>query len=71
MSEWISIKDKLPPEKKIHSIYLVMLLHHVTEACFVFPMHWINGQWFDMHNEGPLDLRYEVTHWMPLPEPPK
>ncbi len=43
---------------------------HYKNKSFVTPLHYIDGNWFTMMDEEPLDLEYEVTHWMPLPEPP-
>lgn len=71
MSEWINIKDIQPPELPYHSIYIVTMHSHLKNKVFVEPLHYIGGEWFTMVHEEPLDLEYEVTHWMPLPEPPK
>lgn len=70
MSEWISIKDKLPPEEPFHSTFIATMYSHFKEKRFVEPLHYIDGQWFTMVHEEPLDIEYEVTHWMPLPELP-
>ena len=32
--------------------------------------NYIDGQWFYMYDEEPLDMEYEVTHYMLLPEAP-
>lgn len=58
---WISVKDSLPENKGDYLIYN-------TDGT-VWP-YWYDpftSQWFDS-----LGYRTEsVTHWMPLPEPPK
>jgi hypothetical protein len=67
MSEWISVKDRLPD-------YVQQVLVYRTE-CFVCEvMEYRNGSWniwngeyFDSFNSEFND----ITHWMPLPEPPK
>ena len=62
MSEWISVKDRLPDE---------------GEAVLVFSSYWcsnsfvatlIRGEWKASSILSRPDL---VTHWMPLPEPPE
>lgn len=50
MTEWISVKDRLPQE---HKNYLVFTKHGVTEI---------------LKYDGDAGV---VTHWQPLPEPPK
>lgn len=70
MTEWIKVKDKLPPEKPFNSVYIVTMFSHLKHRKFVEPLHYIGGQWLTMHEEEQLDPEYEVTHWMPLPEPP-
>ena len=59
MSEWISVKDKLPPTA---GHYLV-----IADWMGVIEKGEFNGKdkWH-IHNH-----LFDVTHWMPLPEPPK
>jgi len=65
------MKDRLPEEKTFNSIFIVTMYSHYKNKVFVEPKHYISGEWFSMYDEEPLDCEYEVTHWMPLPEPPK
>lgn len=68
MSEWISVKDRLP-EKHI----LCLVTYH--------PCHWVQNTDFTKTLVGTDRLigknmwarnKYQnVTHWMPLPEPPE
>ena len=62
--EWISVNDKMPP-------YLSKCL--VTNGEYV-KFSWSKDEdpaWCEIHN-GKDDFWLEdVTHWMPLPEPPK
>ena len=64
--EWISVKDRLP---KRHGRYLVFVKNltrwHVLDNP-VFVADFVYGQW-NFH--GWEDNC--VTHWMPLPQPPK
>ena len=60
MNKWISVKDELPTE---NDDYLVYLLNG----------HLCIGYWLaeDFWSKGYYTNRLEVTHWQPLPEPPK
>lgn len=77
MSEWISVKDRLPDEngrylavkKRIAPDALggnrtdIVILRFFEDSGFKMPIHipdWINEE-----------INDEVTHWMPLPQPPK
>jgi hypothetical protein len=67
---WISVKDKLP-ENKIVIVYTV----HETMAmarCVQFSEN--NYQWNVFMQYGVIYLHgrefYQITHWMPLPDPP-
>jgi len=67
---WISVKDRLPENK-----YITVLVHfRVPESkakLYGFGYCESDGPvtWYVDHNryKSPVD----VTHWMPLPEPPK
>ena len=75
MSEWISVKDRLPgPEKNPDKIghpywgtYIVCVdAPNISDNLIVIPANW-TGEW---KNDGGFNLN--VTHWMPLPPaPPK
>ena len=74
--EWISVKEQLPKNDydkhwKERKRYLVF-----TEPCGImfvatygYKEHdwWVNGDHFVLEKRN----YREVTHWMPLPEPPK
>lgn len=60
---WISVKDRLPPTK---GYYLVC-----TYTAF-YRTQCISKVFFDGKLWGSVRKRYaNMTHWMPLPEPPK
>lgn len=69
-SQWISVKDRLPEDKDDY-VYIVTMHSHYKNKPFVEPLKYIYGQWCNMHDEELLDGEYEVTHWTPLPSPPK
>lgn len=59
-TEWISVKDRLPE----HPGFIIA---HKTNGLVV-------GLHYNMSNKftyGQLDQTSQVTHWMPLPQPPK
>lgn len=62
--KWVSVKDREPRNE---------FKYPEPDVLFFYPggikigTQWQDGQWYDDHIysiEG-------VTHWMPLPEPPK
>ena len=67
---WISVKDRLPP------IYHMVLITGKNNAGGSFGVikgtHDDKGQWYRDDIGQYVDSRGDtVTHWMPLPEPPK
>ena len=61
MSEWISVKERLPEET-----YLVLVWDNDCDQVAIASLQrdgsWCgDGVWKDAN----------VTHWMPLPEPPE
>lgn len=60
--DWISVKERLPEEQ-------TGVLIAVKDCRSVIAQVW-NGRWTDVGESG-LDYEQDdVTHWMPLPEPP-
>ena len=56
MTDWIDVKDRLPPKD------IIVLVYCKNMGCF---LGWIDAEiWYPREN----DL---VTHWQPLPDPPK
>ena len=69
MGEWISVKDRLPENKGRYSAY-------GADLCFGNTPHFMVDKFFYRPVEkiweyGEYDCNALVTHWMPLPEPPK
>ena len=58
--KWISVEDRLPEEKE-------SVLVHYTDGWMPIAF-LLDGKW---HQSGGETSWLSVTHWMPLPEPPK
>ena len=75
MSEWISVKDELPDEETP----VLAFAPNRYDAPVVAARFWEYASyedaynsflyWDAYHNDG-QDIDSEVTHWIPLPEPP-
>lgn len=65
MSEWISVKDRLPNKEGIY-ICVLDLTPMVGFKYRTIETVRYSGRWLYDSKE----INY-VTHWMPLPEPPK
>ena len=76
VQERISVEDRLPEESGLY----------ITFGCTAVPVRWLHnfdkdmgkfGVWWDYDTDGKKHPRYrfieaeDITHWMPLPEPPK
>ena len=62
--EWISVDERLPKQRK-----LVLCIWTLENGClnnYGFARYQGENVWY-VSNEG----IHKVTHWMPLPEPPK
>ena len=80
MSEWISVKDRLPETDGMYlvsdvfygrpHIKIAYYMHDLSEN-LQFKCEEIYGSGFvNGDNEGEW-VEPDVTHWMPLPEPPE
>ena len=65
VQEWISVKERLPENI---GRYLTANIRANDERC-VFDLWFDYGKWYI--DEEDDEFIYKVTHWMPLPEPPK
>ena len=65
VQEWISVKDRLPENDQ----WALCFMKDKSFGTFrVFQWNYIDWQWNDgneWYDEN------DVTHWMPLPQPPK
>ena len=66
MTEWISVKDRLPELDA--PILAWVSTYYQNRGGFEIAMRWAqDGKWWTLRA---CELRNSVTHWMPLPEPP-
>ena len=61
--KWIPVTERLPSKNQ-----RVLACRTLNDGGFVFWAKQWDNKWFDMEWNC---IRYGVTHWMPLPEPPK
>ena len=62
-SKWISVSERLPENGSN-----VLGYSYDEDGSRIFPANYDNGWWHDCF----FNIRIiTVTHWMPLPEPPK
>jgi hypothetical protein len=62
MSEWISVKDRMPPVHFNVLVYCGGNEYHIARIDKY--LHWYV-------EDGDYQLENEPEMWMPLPEPPK
>lgn len=65
VGEWVSVKDRLPEE---NCEYIVFVTDIEGEKCVTVDQ-WLSHarHWFLFDDKA----ESEVTHWMPMPPPPK
>ena len=64
VQEWISVNDRLP-EEKVNCIVYYKHAYCDNDDYWAIGICFYNGEKFQM------DWLYKVTHWIPLPKPPK
>ena len=64
VQEWISVDDRLPEET-------INCIVHYQHAYCDNDDYWAIGMCFYDGEKFQIDPAYKVTHWMPLPVPPK
>ena len=66
VNEWISVKDRLPEEGETVLVFGYWHEKFQPLMCYLSPHR--KGEWFTTVAGQHV---YTVTHWMPLPQPPK
>ena len=65
MSEWIPITEQIPPEGEYVLVYGKSLYPNPNVAQFAVSEVYDGNYWSGFGRTN------KITHWMPLPEPPK
>ena len=65
--QWISVKDQLPEKD---GDYLIRLKNGAMMVIY-YKFDYKNPGWYEYDSEWGFCERNDVTHYMPLPEPPK
>lgn len=65
MSEWIPITEQMPPEGKYVLVYGKGLYPNPNAAQIAVSEVYDGNYW------SGFGRTWKITHWMPLPEPPK
>ena len=65
VQEWISVEDRLPEK---NGRYLTANKRW-DDRISVFDLWFDSGFWYTDGEDDVFD--FEVTHWMPMPKPPK
>lgn len=68
VQEWISVEDRLPEDSNDGFADAVL----VTDGFVQHMAYFVGGEWrFAESGEIKEPMWYRITHWMPLPTPPK
>ena len=62
--KWISVKDRLPDRE-------VFVLAYSKREEYVI-MYYTGYYWegWELSDSDSIQILHDITHWMPLPEPP-
>lgn len=73
VGDWISVRDRLPEKYKDVLAFIKYDGGEHYNPCYEQFIAWLNtddGDWDSVYDDF-NQSDGEVTHWMPLPEPPK
>ena len=71
VQKWIPVTERLPDTQDYDWVLAQITL--IPECIYGVPVvaEMRNGIWYDAYDETIEGKHEKVTHWMPLPEPPK
>jgi len=68
--DWIDVNDELPEIGEEVNVFTVKGI--VTSLCrYIRHEGSLNFYWDNRYGGGCVHVQNSITHWMPLPEPPK
>ena len=78
-NEWISVKDRLPKKNGKYLCYTPCLISGIGIFSFAKNLKKVGindfmfrkSGWYAYDSEQGYYEIFNITHWMPLPEPPK
>ena len=75
MSKWISVQDRLPDFEQNVLVYAEVKLENISPESMMVVTHRHKYRFADFWSWSEpsqyFNEDYKITHWMPLPEPPK
>ena len=71
MSDWISIDDRLPNENGTYQVRCIHWRFGTVGSKSVKREKFTDGEFAMSYAEEVGEEYREITHWMPLPEPPQ
>lgn len=82
MSEWISVFESSKKPEHDQQVWVSIEYQDGYKSQAYAVWDNVDGWWFEFDSQTPLTQKYakekgwdldfaKVTHWMPLPEPPK
>ena len=71
MSEWISVKDRLPKYGKRVLTYTPGMANQITVDAYDRYYVDVDDEWYEGWRYRGNHAKNNITHWMPLPEPPE
>ena len=66
--KWISVEDRLPDVEVLAANFAPKTYGYKEYIIGYVSPDWRKGEYYA---ENDYEILYNVTHWMPLPEPPK
>ena len=74
-SEWISVQERLPDFEQNVLVYAEVKLENISPESVMVVTHRhkyrLTDCWSRAEPSQYFNADYKITHWMPLPEPPK